>query len=376
MLKQLLQHKDYLLKVTCVFWLIAKILSYKLWLADRFFPVIPPFDFLLNVPSFVHLVLFLFSLVFITSAFFYPNKKILTAILFIELVSCFLDQNRWQPWEYQYIITVVIFLLNFNDPKKIVTWLLLICATTYFYSGLQKLNQGFITILWQDGFLHRFFKLPMHFVNNKLVANAGYILPFLEIIFGIGLLVKRVQKIVTLLLILMHIVILILIGPVGLMVNIIVWPWNLLMIMYLIHFFIVEYKQFVPFRNILFDYNLLIAMVWCLFPLLNFIGLWDNFMSFSLYSGRIPNMEICVEKNLPKELNYYFHIKPKPKKCSCNYGVNIQIWGMDEILVPPLPQERVYKKIKVELEKKYPEMVARYFIYRLPKCDQNYSEIK
>ena len=256
------------------------------------------------------------------------------------------------------------------------TWLLLICAATYFYSGVQKFNQGFITILWQDGFLHRFFKLPMHIVNNKFIATAGYMLPTLEVALGLSLLVKQLRKIALILLIIMHLIILVLIGPLGLMVNIIVWPWNLLMMMYLLHLSVVKQDSFVPIKSILVHWNLPLAIIWCLFPILNFVGLWDNFMSFSLYSGRIPNMEICVEKNLPKDLNYYFHIKPKPKKCDCENGVNIQIWGMDEILVPPLPQERVYHKVKRELEKKYPAMKARFYVYWLPKSAENYTYLK
>lgn len=376
MLKQLSQHKNFLLKVTCLFWLVGKILSYKLWVADRLFPVIPPFDILFKVPDFVHSVLYLLSLLLITTAFFYPKKIIIVALVVVELASCFLDQNRWQPWEYQYVITAIVIAINFDNTKKITTWLLLICAATYFYSGLQKFNSGFLTIVWQDTFLHKFFKFPMHVVNNKLVANLGYLLPFLEVVLGISLLIKRTQKSAASLLLLMHVVILILIGPLGLMFNIIVWPWNLLMICYLLYFIFSEQAIATSLSYFSTGSNAIIAIVWCLFPLLNFIGLWDNFMSFSLYSGRIPNMEICVEKNLPKELEYYFHLKQKPKKCTCENGVNIQVWGMDEILVPPLPQERVYKKVKYELQKKYPAMVARYFIYRLPKSNENYWEVK
>ena len=58
MLQQLLNNKNYLAKLTCLFWLIAKILSYKLWIADRFFPIIPPFNFLLIIPNFIHTILF------------------------------------------------------------------------------------------------------------------------------------------------------------------------------------------------------------------------------------------------------------------------------------------------------------------------------
>jgi len=35
-----------LLRITCFFWLLAKVLSMKAWLADRLYPVVPVFDFI------------------------------------------------------------------------------------------------------------------------------------------------------------------------------------------------------------------------------------------------------------------------------------------------------------------------------------------
>jgi len=376
MLKQLFINKNYLLKVTCLFWLIGKVLSYKLWLANRFFPIIPPFDFLLQVPSFIHTILFTGSLLLLFFSIFFANKKILIALLFIEILSCFLDQNRWQPWQYQYVITLFIFIINFSDTIKINNWILLICAATYFYSGLQKFNPGFLAIVWQDTFLHRFFKLPMHIVNHKLVANIGYVLPMLEVVSGISFFIKRFQKIAIIFLIAMHLLILAIIGPWSLVFNIIVWPWNVLMIFYLVHFVVTKSYQTFTIKSVLTSRNIALAIVWCCFPLLNFIGYWDNFMSCSLYSGRIPNMEICVEENLPKEIQPFFQLRNKPKICTSNDGVNIQVWGMNEILVPPLPQVRVYKKVKEALQKKYPTMKARYFVCWLPKSQENYMELK
>jgi hypothetical protein len=41
-----------------------------------------------------------------------PRKKILLPLLLItELFSCALDQNRWQPCEYQYLFTLFAFIV-------------------------------------------------------------------------------------------------------------------------------------------------------------------------------------------------------------------------------------------------------------------------
>ena len=94
-----------LIKLTALFWIFAKILSCKLWLTDRLFPIIPPFDFSPNLPNEVHFVIFLVSIFGLVSLVIFTTKKeIVLLVLITELASCLLDQMRWQPWEYQYIL--------------------------------------------------------------------------------------------------------------------------------------------------------------------------------------------------------------------------------------------------------------------------------
>ena len=210
MLQQLLNNKNYLAKLTCLFWLIAKILSYKLWIADRFFPIIPPFNFLLIIPNFIHTILFAASFFLLVFIVLKPaTKNIFIALFIIEILSCLLDQNRWQPWQYQYLVTLLVFIFHYNNQQKIITWLSIILATTYFYSGLQKFNTGFQQIVWQKLFLHDFFHLPTHYINSKIMANAGFALPILEMLFALGIIVKQTRKITLVLLMMMHFLVLI-----------------------------------------------------------------------------------------------------------------------------------------------------------------------
>jgi hypothetical protein len=377
MFLQLLTHKNYIAKLTCFFWLIAKIVSYKLWIANRFFPIIPPFDFLLQIPHFIHTFLFIASLVMLFIITFQSfNKKILIALFTIEILSCLLDQNRWQPWQYQYIITILVLYFNYNQPQKNTTWLSIILAATYFYSGLQKFNQGFILIVWQKAFLHDFFHVPTHIGHHKLITNAGFILPILEMFFAVGIIIKKTRKTTLYLLLIMHFFLLIVIGPLGLKVNIIVWPWNAVMIFYILYLLFNKNYQTIQYKQLNTKYDVSVLTVWCLFPVLNFVGYWDNFLSFSLYSGKIPNMEICVQQNLPKEIEPYFKLQPNPTICNGATGVNIQVWGMEEILVPPYPEVRAYKKIKEALEIKYPDLKAAYYVYWLPKSPKNYIQLR
>lgn len=79
------QQIKYLIKTLAFFWLITKLFSYKTWIADRIYPVIPPFDFLKNIPDYFHLILFglsLFLLVLIL--LFKVNKWLLFYFFYLN----------------------------------------------------------------------------------------------------------------------------------------------------------------------------------------------------------------------------------------------------------------------------------------------------
>jgi hypothetical protein len=105
-----------LIKTTALFWIIAKIMSWKLWISDRLFPIIPPFNCSPNLPNEIHFVLLLTSIIGLVSiVIFTPKKEIVLFVLITELASCYLDQMRWQPWEYQYLL---LFSFHFFYKKK------------------------------------------------------------------------------------------------------------------------------------------------------------------------------------------------------------------------------------------------------------------
>src|SRR4051812_10854003 len=108
---------DKLVRVTSFCWLAAKIISWKLWLGDRLFPLIPPIKVLSAIPSNVQLCLFVVSLISLVILFIRPaTRPVLILLLLVELLSCLADQNRWQPWEYQYIYLVVLVIFFQKRP--------------------------------------------------------------------------------------------------------------------------------------------------------------------------------------------------------------------------------------------------------------------
>jgi len=96
----MLNKNDVLIQITAFFWLVQKLLSWKLWVTERTIPIVPCFDLLENTPGFIHWFLLGASIFLLLYLLIWPNEKSLQIVLIIlEIASCTLDQNRWQPWE-------------------------------------------------------------------------------------------------------------------------------------------------------------------------------------------------------------------------------------------------------------------------------------
>jgi uncharacterized membrane protein YphA (DoxX/SURF4 family) len=349
------EKNDWLLKITCIFWLFAKLIGWRAWTTYRLFPTAPVFESLDHIPAAVHLVLFLLQVLFIIMLLF-PNKNkwALIGLLTAEIFSCLLDQSRVQPYEYLYMFIIFIFIINTNSQKLIPVAVVFILASTYFYSGLSKLNEGFLQAMWTKAILRSFFKLPPGIAGRHWLYLCGYLAGIVELVAGLGLLFSRTQKTAATALILMHLFILVLLGPLGLRYNKIVWPWNVAMILYLYTLFFRKNEGTFAFGPIFTRWNKLVFIAWGILPALNFIGCWDYYLSSSIYSGRTPKMTICIgDTSKCRQLKRFFQ-ENSLKNCKGSAMIDIQRWAQAETNSAPYAEVRVYKILQTKLEKEYP----------------------
>ena len=320
----------------------------------RSFPTAPIFEIFDRIPTIIHLVLFILSLVLPILIFvFYKNKSLLWALLLIEIFSCMLDQNRLHPKEYIYMFVIFIFIINANNPKLIIVAFTFILISTYFYSGLSKLNEGFLNTVWTKTLLESFFKIPPSGALQHWVHYSGYFVGLTELTAGAGLIFSKTRKISALFLVVMHFFILLFLGPFGLGYNKTVWPWNVAMILYLYLIFFKGNQTTIPLKSIFIGWNKLVFIFWGILPALNFFGWWDNYLSSNLYSGNLPGMIICI-KDTSK-------CKPLQRFCKVNYHnlcngeafIDLQYWAMSETNATAYPEIRVFKELQVKLEKQY-----------------------
>ena len=301
-MQEYINEKKWLLRVTCICWIVAKLISIKVWTADRLMPTAPLFNFLDSISPDVHLLLALISIILIVSVLITNNDRvILLCLLIVESFLCCLDMSRWQPWEYQYLFIVFVCFTNYNSPKLILPAVTFILSCTYFYSGLAKLNEGFLQGTWDFMILKRFFEIDSQIVAFKPLHFAGYLIGIMELFAGLCLLFIKTRKLAAKFLIVMHCFILLLLGPLGLKYNISIWPWNLAMLAYL-YLILKNGKTILPLRVVRQGWNIAVLLCWGILPALNFMGCWDNYLSSNMYSGRSPGMNICITdttKTLP-----------------------------------------------------------------------------
>jgi len=300
----------------------------------------------------VHLGLLILSFVLLLSLFIFPsNKKIQVCLIAVELLACLLDQNRWQPWEYELIFILFIFLINRKREANAAVVLVWMFAAVYFYSGLSKLNHAFINDIWHEFILVRLF----HFQNSGgWMYRLGYIVGLTEALLGAGLLLKRTRKLSAIILMIIHGTIILLFRIAG--NNSSVLPWNLAMMAYLYVLIVADPSFTINYKPLFIGWNKLVLFLFIVMPAFSFFGYWDYYLSSSLYSGIPPRM--------------YMHIKPTSATTSLNQYANPQdsslidmnTWSLKEMNSPPYPEWRVYKGIKEQLLKNYPGLEADFFI--------------
>jgi len=342
-----------------IFWLkatvtiafcIGLIMSSRLWIGPRSYPLTPVSGIL---PSLAHpLDYLLFAALFalaVPIVILPKPQRFIGAFLTIILVSCLLDQTRWQPWVYLYgflLATFALFSWNSDDAvgqRRAMNIARLIIASTYIFSGLQKANLNFIEsdFPWMVQPITNLFPRlasPLHLL--------GMSAPFIQVGFGVGLLTKKYRRASLVLAVSMHVFILTMFGPLGHAWNSIIWPWTATMAVLDIVLFSSD-EEF-TLREIFWTkgnpYQVMVILLFALLPFLSFFNLWDSYLSAALYSGNLTEAEIYASDvgrdALPEA------VKARLVHTSPNTNVlNIQRWAAEDLNVMPYPETRVYKQI-------------------------------
>ena len=359
-------------RLICLCLLIIKLLCYKLWIAERDFPLVPVHEILLRAPGFVHSFLFAAILFALLALIFFPSKKWLI-ILFIaaQSGSFLLDQNRWKPWEYQFMF-MLLPLVFLKDEKKIKICWQIIFVGLYFFSGAGKCNSGFILRIWNYLMLQQWMGIN---TQDPWIYRLGYAMPLIEMAAAIGLLFNRSRKPAVVVLCLMHLMLFTMLGPPAGHYYNVIWPWNVLMIFLLIHLFysnsfdlgMLKQKQVLIWFTALF---------WWFMPWLNLTGHLDDHFSSALYSGKGQSLYICTS-NVKTKKAYAAYFIATGHNQPCDTMLSVNAWSMQAMNVAPNPEQRVYRSIIRQWTlQNDPAGADRFFIMHPKFSKERWMEIK
>jgi hypothetical protein len=336
-----------LLRISVVLGLLAGFaLSPKLWLSSRFYPLTPVWAFIgpLSPPG--DLILFCALIVLLIAAAAAPRREILIVVFVLLALEAVQDQSRWQPWFYQYVVMLLaIALAGPKRPAAALNTCCLIVAATYIWSGLSKLNPNFMGDLFP--WLVEPFIRALPGSAQWFARHLAFVAPLLECGTGAGLLIRRWRPAALVCAIAMHVFILIAIGPWGRDFNVVVWPWNLAMITFLLILFFRRTEEPAT-RDIVwgsaFAFQKIVLVVFALAPALSYFNLWDHYLSSALYSGNRNSANVYVSDAvfdlLPDTIeDYVYEDGPDRNR------LNINNWSLGELNVPSYPEMRIFRNV-------------------------------
>ncbi len=328
------------------------ILSWPAWDTDRNYPLTPiltGIDWLNSITLWLTIGLIASLALSIIQTKHFRFYALISLLLLAPLVL--LDITRLQPWILHY--AGLLFLLSFINfysvlrTSQILDAARFIVVGIYFWSGVQKMNTGFVLEVFP--WFTKTLWSPFGDVGAMTVIIIGIFVPFIESAFALGLLTRRFRfiSIIGSGVMLITVTLSIIIGHVW---NSSVWPWNFAIFsMILILFYRYEDSAIDLLKRT--KKNLLGIFAICLFvllPLGNFFGLVDHYLSWSLYSNHVPTATITASKETLSQL-----ASNVTEKNNETGELTVLHWSMETMNVVPYPQERVFFNLFNNLCTKY-----------------------
>jgi hypothetical protein len=223
-------------------WMLG--VTYPLWGSDVQFPQIPSCSFASQLPANLDQIFFLallvtlsilaavnlFGLDWLRIDLLKRNRSWfvrLTAGFALALVILLVVQNqhRFLPWVTQGIL-ILAGLVLFSQ-RDFIRFTQMLCISIYIYSAISKYDESFVS-----GIGGRMFEVPfLAWMTDVIEGGLRNLMilsfPTIELLIGIGLCFEKTRKISVVFGVVMHITLMLMLGPLGLQNAGSVLVWNL-----------------------------------------------------------------------------------------------------------------------------------------------------
>lgn len=356
------------------FWSVSGLtlfaVTWKLWTPQSVFPQVPFFEFLANAPATVDWTALLLAIaglvtVLLTKGPFQIRIGLaLFAISAITLVL--LDQNRLQPWAYQFVISALVMSLS---RGRVAIWLLrLIAISIYIYSAASKFDFQFMETLGREflGTMASLVRIDTTDLDSGLVSRLVLLLPTYELVMGFGLLLRTTRRYAVWGIVVMHAMLILILGPLGLNHQPGVLVWNAFLLGEVIFLFggNKTSAERTKFRNrgrgggkggwigdsLAGGLTLLVL----LFPLSVSYGVCDHWPGWEVYAPRSSRAALEISERevarLPNSLQKYLSRDPQLPGFR---QLELDQWVLEALHVPIYPSNRFQFAVAVGVIKEY-----------------------
>ncbi len=312
-------------------------LCLHVWTADRSFPVLPLLPGL-RAPSMVHEGLAIALVGSMLAAVLLSSRRWLgAACCLFACVLVALDLSRLQPWLYLYAFVLAIVACRrgpADDAAAIRTLRFLVCFV-YAYSAAHKLNVSF----FRDSGPHLLQPLARLLPSGWPLRPLVYLMPTVELVLAALLLIPRTRRVGIVLAAAMHAGILVLIGPLGLNYNSVVWPWNVTMVALVVVLFRPAHPghtdDVAPEARaspLAMGARISTVVLGGILPIGGVLGFLDRYYTWGMYGGSPTIMAVWfnadVESRLPPALKREVRTLSPDQR-----GILILDWGMRDLNV-------------------------------------------
>ena len=359
----------------CLGLFFGVLFSWRLWLSgDRHFPVLPCFGLgRLPSPFDWPLLIGLLSLSVVAIVRVW-DRCVAIGLVALLLVLGVLDQMRWQPWAYQYLLCLapMCFVSKGEDRQGVAAVLdfaRLMVVATYVWSGIHKFGVQFQRTYRSD-VVDGWLESTSGWLHQLILWN-GYLVPWIEILIGLCLLLPWTRQVGVYLAIATHAFILATIGPLGASSNSVIWPWNLGMVGIVLALFwrwrgavLVDLFAVKRLRPLALATAILVVAM----PVGSISGKWPQYFSFHLYSGHHMRMALMIHNEGAAEMDPFYTemmtvATPAPGQEPTHRELSIGNWAYAELNVPMPSEASIHLRVAKALVEEF-ELGAQDFFYR------------
>ena len=335
-------------RALALFGLLLMAATWRLWTPQTVFPQVPLFGWAVGTPAWCQWLGAAGMVAGLAGMLVAPQGRMargsLVAFAVATVAMFVLDQQRMQPWAYQFVLLAVV--LAATPPRPALALLRLFIISFYCYSAVTKLDNSFLHTLGQQ-FLEALLGARVETWSEEARLALAAVFPLGELLVAAGLALRRTRRMALAGAVSLHVLLLVILGPWGLGHKPGVLLWNAYFIVQDLLLFAVPRRlpaadegtatQRAPWPVV----TVVLAAVGL--PLLEPTSWFDMWPSWGLYASSAERVVFQVHRlgrvNLPPALEPFVEV---PDDAADPWlTVRLDRWALASLSAPIYPQNRV-----------------------------------